>query len=76
MRYYFLSKQQYEFRKNRSTEHAIIDFTEGTTKAVVEGKYSAGIVLLADDTNILFRHKCFRKLNEVIQIQMEKLLAG
>ena len=40
-----LSKHQYGFRKNRSTEHAIIDFVEKNTKAIDEGKYSIGIFL-------------------------------
>jgi hypothetical protein len=40
-----LSKHQYGFRKNRSTEHAIIDFVDKITKAIDEGKYSVGIFL-------------------------------
>ena len=40
-----LSKHQYGFRKNRSTEHALIDFTDKITKAIDEGKYSIGIFL-------------------------------
>ena len=32
-----LSKHQYGFRKNRSTEHAIIDFVDKITKAIDEG---------------------------------------
>jgi retron-type reverse transcriptase len=40
-----LSKHQYRFRKNRSTEHALIDFTDKITKAIDEGKYSIGIFL-------------------------------
>ena len=31
------------------------------------------IVLFADDTNILFRHTCLKQLNEVIQIEMNKI---
>ena len=34
------------------------------------------IVLFADDTNILFSHTCLKQLNEIIQIQMNKLLTG
>jgi retron-type reverse transcriptase len=40
-----LSKHQYGFRKNRSTEHAIIDFVDKITKAIDKGKYSVGIFL-------------------------------
>ena len=155
-----LSKHQYGFRKNRSTEHAIIDFVDKITKAIDEGKYSVGIfldlskafdtinhrilikklehygikgvakkwfenylcnrkqivkyndvqsevmtirsgvpqgsvlgpllfllyindiqfcselisiVLFADDTNILFSHTCLKQLNEVIQIETNKI---
>ena len=31
------------------------------------------IVLFADDTNILFSHKCLKQLNEIIQIEMNKI---
>ena len=31
------------------------------------------LILFADYTNILFSHKCLKKLNEVIQIQMGKI---
>jgi hypothetical protein len=31
------------------------------------------IVLFADDTNILFSHTCLKQLNEIIQIQMNKI---
>jgi retron-type reverse transcriptase len=34
------------------------------------------IVLFADDTNILFSHTCLKQLNEIIQIEMNKLLTG
>ena len=40
-----LSKHQYGFRVNRSTEHALIDFIDKITKAIDEGKYSIGIFL-------------------------------
>jgi retron-type reverse transcriptase len=155
-----LSKHQYGFRKNRSTEHALIDFTDKITKAIDEGKYSIGIfldlskafdtidhkilikklenygirgvakewfenylhnrkqivkyngvqseemiilsgipqgsvlgpflfilyindiqycselisiVLFADDTNILYSHTCLKKLNEIIQNEMNEI---
>ena len=31
------------------------------------------IVLFSDDTNILFSHTCLKQLNEVIQIEMNKI---
>ena len=40
-----LSRYQYGFRVNRSTEHALIDFIDKITKAIDEGKYSIGIFL-------------------------------
>ena len=40
-----LSKHQYGFRKNRSTEHAIIDFVDKITTAIDQGKFSVGIFL-------------------------------
>ena len=66
MRYYFLSKHQYKFRKNRSTEHAIIEFTEGTTKAVVEGKYSAGVFLDLLKAFDIIIHRILRKKSRTL----------
>jgi retron-type reverse transcriptase len=40
-----LSKHQYGFRKNRSTEHAIIELTDKISKAIDEGKFIIGILL-------------------------------
>ena len=40
-----LSKHQYGFRKDRSTEHAIIELTDKISKAIDEGKYTIGIFL-------------------------------
>ena len=37
-----LNKHQYGFRKNRSTEHAIIELVDKVTRAIDEGKYTAG----------------------------------
>ncbi len=31
------------------------------------------IILFADDTNILFSHTCLKTLNEIIQIEMNKI---
>jgi hypothetical protein len=42
-----LSKHQYVFSKNRSTEHAIIELiiTDKISKAIDDGKYTIGIFL-------------------------------
>ncbi len=40
-----LSKHQYGFRKDYSTEHAIIELTDKISKAIDEGKYTIGIFL-------------------------------
>ena len=40
-----LSKHQYGFRRNRSTEHAIIDFVDKIIQAIEQGKFSVGIFL-------------------------------
>ena len=40
-----LSKHQYGFKKDRSTEHAIIELTDKISKAIDEGKYTIGIFL-------------------------------
>ena len=42
---YYQDIDQYSFGKNRSTDHAIIDFVDKITKAIEEGKYSVGIFL-------------------------------
>lgn len=40
-----LSNHQYGFRKNRSTEHAVVELTDKISKAINEGKYTIGIFL-------------------------------
>ena len=40
-----LSKHQYGFRKNRSTEHTIIEYVDKVSRAIDEGKYSMGVFL-------------------------------
>jgi hypothetical protein len=40
-----LSKHQYGFRKNRSTELAVLNFTDKITKAIDEGKFTVGVFL-------------------------------
>ena len=52
--------------KNRSTEHAIFDFTGGTVKAVVEGKYSAGIFLDLLKTFDTINHRILRKKSRTL----------
>ena len=43
---YILNKHQYGFRKkNRTTEHAITELVDKVTKAIDEGKYTAGMFL-------------------------------
>jgi retron-type reverse transcriptase len=39
-KYYILSEHQYGFRKNRSTELAIIEFIDKITKAIDKGQYT------------------------------------
>ena len=56
-----LSKHQYGFRQNRSTEHAIIDFVDKITTAIDQGKFSVGIFL---DLS-----KAFDTINHKIQIR-------
>jgi hypothetical protein len=41
-----LSKHQYWFRKNRSTEHAIIELIDKVTRAIDEGKYTQLVFFL------------------------------
>jgi hypothetical protein len=40
-----LSKHQYGFRKNRSTEHAMIEMVDKIMKAIDQGKYTVGVFL-------------------------------
>ena len=40
-----LSQHQYDFRKNRSTELAILDFVDKITKVIDQGTYTVGIFL-------------------------------
>jgi retron-type reverse transcriptase len=40
-----LSEHQFGFRKNRSTEHAILELTDKISKAIDEGKYTVDIFL-------------------------------
>ena len=40
-----LSKHPYGFRRNRSAEHAVIDFVKKITQAMEQGKFSVGIFL-------------------------------
>ena len=56
-----LSKHQYGFRKNRSTEHAIMDFVDKITKAIDEGKFSVGIFLDLSKAFDTINHKILIK---------------
>ena len=40
-----LSKHQYEFRQNRSTDFAIIELLDKITRAIDKGEYTIGIFL-------------------------------
>ena len=42
---HILSKHQFGFQKNYSTEHAIIELSDKITKAIDQGEYSIGIFL-------------------------------
>jgi hypothetical protein len=49
-----LSRHQYGFRKNRSTEHALIELVDKITTVIDEGKYTIGIFL---DLSKAFDHQ-------------------
>jgi retron-type reverse transcriptase len=40
-----LSNQQYGFRRNRSTEDALLNLTAKISKALDEGKYTIGVFI-------------------------------
>jgi retron-type reverse transcriptase len=56
-----LSKHQYRFRKNRSTEHALIELIDGITKAIDQGKYTIGIFLDLSKAFDTINHKILIK---------------
>ena len=56
-----LSKHQYGFRKNRSTEHALIELIDGITKAIDQGKYTIGIFLDLSKAFDTINHKILIK---------------
>ena len=56
-----LTKHQYGFRANRSTELAIIELTDKITKAIDNGEYTIGIFLVLS--------KAFDTINHKILIQ-------
>jgi hypothetical protein len=58
-----LSKHQYGFRRNRSTELAVLDFVDKITKAIEEGKFTVGIFLDLSKAFDTINHKILiRKL--------------
>ena len=73
-----LSKHQYGFRKNRSTEHAIMDFVDKITKAIDEGKFSVGIFLDLSKAFDTINHKILIKnwnmVYGVWQINVSKII--
>jgi retron-type reverse transcriptase len=44
-KYNILSNHQYGFRRNRSTEDALLNLTDKISKALDEGKYTIGVFL-------------------------------
>ncbi len=56
-----LSKHQYGFCMDRSTEHALTDFTDKISKTIDEGKYSIG--------TLLDLSKAFDRINHKILIK-------
>jgi hypothetical protein len=58
-----LSKHQYGFRRNRSTELAVLDFVDKITKAIEEEKFTVGIFLDLSKAFDTINHKILiRKL--------------
>ena len=60
----FLSQHQYGFRKNRSTEHAIIELTDKISKAIDEGKFTIGIFLDLSKAFDTLNHEILLKQHE------------
>ena len=56
-----LSKHQYGFRKNRSTELAIIELVDNITKGIDQGKYTLGIFLDLSKAFDTINHKILIK---------------
>ena len=54
-----LSKHQYGFRKNRSTELAIIELVDKITKGIDQEKYTLGIFLDLSKAFDTINHKIF-----------------
>ena len=56
-----LSKHQYGFRKNRSTELAIIELVDKIAKGIDQGKYTLGIFLDLSKAFDTINHKILIK---------------
>ena len=56
-----LSKHQYGFRKNRSTELAVIELVDKITKAIDKGEYTIGIFLDLSKAFDMINHKILIK---------------
>ena len=64
-----VTEQQYGFRKNRSTEFAIIEFVDKITKAIDQGKYTIGIFLDFSKAFDTINHKILIKKLEFYGIR-------
>jgi hypothetical protein len=65
---------QFGFRKNRSTEHAILELTDKISKAIDEGKYTLGIFL--DLSKALISRNSHKKTEEYRSTMVYKLFTG